>query len=365
MSKDERPIIIKRGPRAKASHHGGAWKLAYADFMTAMMAFFLLMWLLGSVNTATLSGIADYFKMPLRTALLGGKKTSEGANILQAGGPDITRADGDVRHGDDRSRPISENTSALPIRKDGAGAAHSMAMGRFHGQDHGHAVQRDKNSPYEDTKDDQAIDTSDMARLRDLQVKLENVFDANAALSQYRKQILMDITRDGLRIQIVDTQKRPMFATASAQVEPYMRDILREIGKALNGVPNSIMLSGHTDAQPYAGGEKGYSNWELSADRANASRRELIAGGMDEGKVTRVVGMASTQNLVRDNPFDATNRRITIFVLNRRAEKVMNGDDDKSMQVADQAGAGAAGVAQAAKQTQGPAGAAAHAPAGH
>jgi chemotaxis protein MotB len=151
--------------------------------------------------------------------------------------------------------------------------------------------------------------------------------EANPVLRQFKQQIRIDSTLMGLRIEIVDSQKRPMFATARDIVEPYMRDILREIGKTLNDVPNRIVVQGHTDAVQYAGGEKGYSNWELSADRANASRRELIAGGMDETKVLRVLGLASTQNLNKADPLDPENRRISIIVLNRKSEDALMRDD--------------------------------------
>ncbi|MBE8178593.1 OmpA family protein, partial [Leptospira borgpetersenii serovar Ballum] len=107
----------------------------------------------------------------------------------------------------------------------------------------------------------------------------------------------IDLVQEGLRIQIIDSQNRPMFKTGSAEVEPYMRDILRAIAPVLNGIPNKVSLSGHTDDFPYANGERGYSKWELSADRANASRRELVIGGLDDGKVLRVVGMAATMRL--------------------------------------------------------------------
>src|SRR6185312_3410440 len=126
-----------------------------------------------------------------------------------------------------------------------------------------------------------------------LKEKIEGAIDSRPALQGFKKQILLDITDEGLRIQIVDAQNRPMFALAKAELEPYTKEILDEIGVLLNDVPNKISLSGHTDANQYSNGEKGYSNWELSADRANASRRELIAGGMDENKIMRVVGLAS------------------------------------------------------------------------
>jgi chemotaxis protein MotB len=128
-----------------------------------------------------------------------------------------------------------------------------------------------------------------------------------------------------------------MFATARDVVEPYMRDILREIGHTLNDVPNRIIVQGHTDAAQYAGGEKGYSNWELSADRANASRRELIAGGMDEAKVMRVLGLASTQNLNKADPMDPENRRISIIVLNKKSEEALDHDDSTTTTLSDDA----------------------------
>jgi chemotaxis protein MotB len=297
-----RPIVIKRGGATKHPHHGGAWKLAYADFMTAMMAFFLLLWLLSSVNTAELAGIADYFKMPLKEALLGGKKVSEGSSIINGGGTDLSRTQGDATTAAGRRSP--NETAVNPVK-----------------------------------------DANDQERLRELKAKLEAAVASNPQLSPYKQNIRIEITPDGLRIQIVDTQNRPMFATASAMVEPYMQQILREIGKSLNDLPNHVMLSGHTDAQQYSGGEKGYSNWELSADRANASRRELIAGGMDENKVLRVVGVGSTQDLDRDNPLDPVNRRISIIVLNRQAEAAITRDEQMKTESIENKTGGATGVA--------------------
>jgi chemotaxis protein MotB len=182
------------------------------------------------------------------------------------------------------------------------------------------------------------LERRDQARLHDLQVKLMAAIEANPVLRQFRQQIRIDSTQQGLRIEIVDTQKRPMFALSSNNVEPYMRDILREIGKALNDVPNRIVVQGHTDATQYAGGEKGYSNWELSADRANASRRELISGGMDESKVLRVLGLASTQNLNKQDAFDPENRRISILVLNHKSEESMTREDMPATTITSNAG---------------------------
>ncbi len=136
--------------------------------------------------------------------------------------------------------------------------------------------------------------------------------------------MILDMTSEGLRIQIVDQQNRPMFQTGSAIVQPYMRTILRELGPLFNKLPNSLTISGHTDATQYARGERAYSNWELSADRANAARQELIAGGMDEAKVKRILGLSSSVSLVNDDPYAAVNRRISLVVLNQRSERRMD-----------------------------------------
>ena len=307
MSKDkDRAIVVKRAAPKKAGHHGGAWKLAYADFMTAMMAFFLLMWLLSSATTVQLRGIADYFNQPLKITLWGGDRSAEDSSILKGGGRDISTDQQGITRQTDGSITRAERTAA---RND------EDAVKQMQGE----------------------LERQEQVRLHDLQIKLMAAIEANPILRQFKQQIRIDSTLTGLRIEIVDSQKRPMFDTASDEVQPYMRDILREIGHTLNEVPNRIIVQGHTDAMQYAGGEKGYSNWELSADRANASRRELIAGGMDEPKVMRVIGMASTQNLNKTDPLDPENRRISILVLNKKSEDAMMHDDSTSTTLSDDA----------------------------
>ncbi|KVR73608.1 flagellar motor protein MotB [Burkholderia vietnamiensis] len=298
MSKSkDRAIVVKRVAPQKKGHHGGAWKLAYADFMTAMMAFFLLMWLLSSATPVQLKGIAEYFNTPLQAALFGsGDRSSQDSSIINGGGRDLSSVDAGTTRRTDGSTSLADR-----VAKKGEDTAQAQAQG--------------------------AIERREQARLHDLQIKLMAAIEANPTLRQFRQQIRIDSTLMGLRIEIVDSQKRPMFAMSSDNVEPYMRDILREIGKTLNDVPNRIIVQGHTDAVPYAGGEGGYSNWELSADRANASRRELIAGGMDEAKVLRVLGLASTQNLNKADPLDPENRRISVIVLNRKSEEALMRDD--------------------------------------
>ncbi|MBB5608843.1 MULTISPECIES: flagellar motor protein MotB [unclassified Janthinobacterium] len=275
-----RPIIVKRIKKTSGGHHGGAWKIAYADFVTAMMAFFLLMWLLGSTSKGDLNGISEFFKTPLKVAMAGGSGSGESNSVIQGGGQDFTRKDGEVRKG-------AESNQRKEYDLNSAKAALEREEGR---------------------------------RLQALKARIEATIDANPLLKKYKNQLLLDITSEGLRIQIVDEQNRPMFALANANLQPYTKEILHAIGSVLNEVPNRIGLSGHTDSTPYMS-DAGYSNWELSADRANASRRELIIGGMSEEKVLRVVGLGSAAHLDKLDPFNPINRRISIIVMNKRTEE--------------------------------------------
>jgi len=281
------PIIIKRVKKGGHAAHGGAWKIAYADFVTAMMAFFLLMWLLGSTAKGELQGIAAYFASPMKVAMQGGDGSGNSSSILPGGGSDLAKVHGQVKRADSDSTTSSRRMTV------------------------------------ESGKAEQA--RQDQMRIKALQAKIDAVITENARLKEFRSQIRIDLTPDGLQIQIVDDQNRPMFDSGSALVKPYMRDILREIGTALGGVENRISLAGHTDAAPYGNGDRGYSNWELSADRANASRRELVAAGMPDSKLGRVVGLAASDLLEPANPRAPINRRITITVLTREAEERLLG----------------------------------------
>lgn len=294
-----RPIIVKKVKKSGGGHHGGAWKIAYADFVTAMMAFFLLMWLLGSTARGDLQGIAEYFKTPLKVAMAGGSGSGDSSSIIQGGGRDLTRKEGQVTKNDmdpGPKRVYAPDTASMKAE----------------------------------------LARQEMQRLKALKQRIEEAIDARPTLKQFRRQMLLDITTEGLRIQIVDEQNRPMFDLAKAELQPYTKEILHEIGRALNDMPNRISLSGHTDAKPYASGEKGYSNWELSADRANASRRALVSGGMDETKVLRVVGLSSAVLFDKEDPFNPINRRISIIVMNKQAEESAS-KDGGSVEVSNEA----------------------------
>ena len=289
-SKKLQPIIIKRVKKGGHVAHGGAWKIAYADFVTAMMAFFLLMWLLGSTTDGDKKGIADYFQSPLKIALAGGSGSGDSNSVLKGGGESLTSTVGQVKKGDVEAQRNTINLHKLKAEQMRA----------------------------------------EVARLENLKQEIQQKMQSSEKLKEISSQIRLDMTRDGLRIQIVDDQNRPMFASGSATIAPYMKDLLRAIGSVLAEVPNRLTLEGHTDAQAFPGGDRGYSNWELSSDRANASRRELIMGGLADDRVLRVQGLASSQPFDEKDPLAPTNRRISIIVMNRDAEdRMFRTDPDK------------------------------------
>jgi chemotaxis protein MotB len=295
------PIIIKRVKKVSGGHHGGSWKIAYADFVTAMMAFFLLMWLIGSTAQGDLEGIAEYFQTPLKVALQGGSGSGDSSSVIQGGGTDLTRSTGQVQKSD---TPAPRQTINLQ-------AARAELQRR------------------------------EMQKLEDLKGRVEQAIEKNPALTQFKDQIKLEITLEGLQITVVDEQNRAMFDTGAAFVKDYTRNIMRAIGGLLNDVDNAISLAGHTDAAQYTSGERGYSNWELSADRANASRRELVAGGMNESKVLRVVGLGSSLPLYADDPLNPQNRRISLVVLNDRTERQIRGLPEPEEEVMTEADAAA------------------------
>ncbi len=277
----EQPIIIKKiKKKAGHGHHGGAWKIAYADFVTAMMAFFLLMWLLGSTDEATKKGISEYFQNPFSVSLNGGQGVGDRTAIIQGGGSDLTSKDvGQVHQGEDKppAEPAPEDIEKL-------------------------AEEQEKQ------------------KLEQLQKKIEEMVAANPKLVEFKDQIKLEVTPEGLKIQIIDAKNRPMFKLASSSIESYAQTILRELAPVINELPNKVSLNGHTDALPYPSNKSGYSNWELSSDRANVARFELTQGGLAEDKVLRVVGLASSIAYNAQNPNDPMNRRISIIVMNKKTE---------------------------------------------
>ena len=284
-SRSQRIVLRRKRPSHSTQKPSGSWKIAYADYMTAMMAFFLVMWLLSLVPKEDLKTIADYFRMPLMEAVRGG-------------GPSTDSRDNLIPEG---------NSSVMPEP-----ASSIIPGGAFSIIPHPDSARGDALSPG---------DAQDISRLENLMAEMDGLIKSDPVLKEYEPQLLLDMTPDGLRVQIVDRQNRPMFDLGNASIRKDLSIVLRALAPVFNELPNKITLSGHTDSIQYASGEREYSNWELSADRANAARRELVAGGMDEPKIKQVLGLSSTVSLIKDQPDAAVNRRISIVVLNQRAER--------------------------------------------
>ncbi|MDP3877083.1 MAG: flagellar motor protein MotB [Methylobacter sp.] len=280
---DQQPIIIKKIKKGGHAHHGGAWKLAYADFVTAMMAFFLLMWLLGTTTEPERKGIAEYFQDPFKASREDrGADVGDRTSIVQAGGADITSQDqGQVDKG---LTPEEKEPTAEEI--------------------------------------EQKAEALEKEKLENLKQKIQEKINTTAELNEFKDQIRLEITSEGLRILIVDAQNRPMYKLASAETEPQIKLILRALAPVINELPNKVSLNGHTDARPFPANQKKYTNWELSSDRANAARFELTQGGLAEEKILRVIGLSSSVPYsAATEPLDPINRRISIIVMNKKTEQ--------------------------------------------
>ena len=274
--KSTQPVVIKKVTKG-GGHHGGSWKVAYADFVTAMMAFFLLMWLLASANQEQKAAISEYFKNP-------------SAEIGTSPKPGPSGAEG----------PGGASTGVIDM---GGGAPLAAEQS---------AVSDSVETTSEESTEQQA-EKRFRDRIAEMLEELRELATRNEVLKQYQDQLLFDITTEGLRIQVLDKDNRPMFDVGSAALKPHTHEILREIAKVINEVPAPVSITGYTDGRPLD--RAGYSNWELSTERANAARRALAAGGMQEGKVSRVVGLAASQLFNSVDPLDPTNRRVSITVL--------------------------------------------------
>lgn len=285
MADDKKqPIVIKKIVKG-GGHHGGAWKVAYADFVTAMMAFFLLLWLLGISDEDMRGGISEMFKNPSPLIGPGGTSTS----MIKLGGTkEIPHGEGDKMMKQAKIEKIDDVVS-----------------------DEKEQIEKEK------------------VVLDQLLVKLKDTIENSEILKDFKDQMLLEVIPEGLRIQIIDKEKRPMFSSGSEKLKPYTRVILQEVAKTIaDNAKNKISITGHTDDSAFGKGiieyetvdgevlRKQYSNWELSADRANAARRELVKGGMPVEQIGRVVGLASTVLFDKD-PRNPINRRISIIVLNK------------------------------------------------
>jgi chemotaxis protein MotB len=308
-SRNERPIIIvKKRKKRGHEHHGGAWKVAYADFVTAMMAFFLVMWLVTAVSKEQRAAMFDYFKNP---SMESGKSAKPAPGQMGPGGASTSPIN--LHGGLDALRP------SIPKPKDIAGPSAAVVSHSDKNQD---GSPRAVPSLLQPTAEQLATaqQEAEHKQLESLMAELREAVSKSQALEPFKDQLLLDITPEGVRIQIVDAQNRPMFDVGSARLRDYTVAILRELAPYLDSVPNRISLTGHTDIRPYPS-TNGYTNWELSADRANAARRALTAGGLPDTKIARVVGLSSSVLFDKQDPQNPINRRISIVVMTKQAEE--------------------------------------------
>lgn len=269
-SQPEVKVVVKKKKGGHGAAHGGAWKIAYADLVTALMSFFLLMWLLNNSSSNVKAGLAGYFQQG--EAFF---QTAEGKAILEAHGKGIL--------------PGGRGLSPLP--GEGAGA--------------------NATSPEAQEKELEAMERTAQA--------ITAAFAEDQLLQAFQDQISMDFTAEGLRIQIQDKAAQVLFDSGSSKLKPHTLAILKEIAQELGKLPNHVVIGGHTDSAQYAG--QAYTNWELSAERATAARRVLESSGLRPGQVRRVVGYADTIPLEGKDPKDPQNRRISIVVLSSETER--------------------------------------------
>ena len=287
MSDDERPIIIKKIKKSgEHGHHGGAWKIAYADFVTAMMAFFLLMWLLNATTQEQRRGIANYFD-PMTIA----EHKGGGDGVM--GGQSVSSDQGASKNA----------TSTITIQE-------SKPVEKGEG---GRTVQ----TKIQETDDDAII--NEEKNFQSVKEELQKAVENNPEMKEWLKNLMIDETPEGLRIQIIDQQDKSMFPSGSSEMYDHTKKLLQQVSMIIQKVPNKISISGHTDAAPY--NAKNYTNWELSSDRANACRRVLEDQGVPDHRFSSVVGRESRDLFVKDDPFAPQNRRISIMLLRQHPQK--------------------------------------------
>jgi len=285
MADQLQPIIIKKVKKSGGGHGGGAWKIAYADFVTAMMAFFLLLWLLNSVTQEQLEGISNYFA-PVSTS----KSTSGSGGIL--GGKTLGEQGAMEQSA---SRPSV--TVDLPPPKSGATDLQTN-------QDAG--ATQDNLEQLQQQKEEQ--------QFQEAEKSLNTAIQGIPQLKDLAKSLLIDDTPEGLRIQLVDQEGLAMFPSGASDMYLHTRKVLELVAKVINKMPQKIAISGHTDATKFVNGS-GYGNWELSADRANDARRVLRELDVPDDRIARVVGRAATDPLMPEDPTNARNRRLSIVLL--------------------------------------------------
>ncbi len=321
----ERPIIVKKVKKGEHAHHGGAWKVAYADFVTAMMAFFLLLWLLNVTTDEQKKGVADYFSpASVSRSLSGAGGVLGGRTIIEDGGkissfglptmivgPASEKSDQPDQPQYDQKYEDSHQPPPAP----------GQQGDRF--PDPAEANKGAGQQPQLGAIDPQQIDAEaarerlqqlEADNFREVEMQIRQAIQSNPQLAELSKQIVFDNTPEGFRIQLVDEDQSSMFPSGSAQMSEKARRLMQQVAQAVAKLPNKLAISGHTDAQPFRG-NGAYSNWELSADRANAARRAMIEANVPPERIRQVTGNADQDPMIKDNPLDPRNRRIAILLL--------------------------------------------------
>jgi len=266
---DEQSIIIKRLNKCPHVAHGGAWKIAFADFMTATAAFFLMLWVLGGTNDEEMKAIAEFFRNP---------------TVIESSPMSLVE-----------SKEAGQTSDAM------------IDMGGF------------KDAPKgKEGNEDGSGQAQELAQMELLKQQLEQKIDQSPSLQELKEQLKIEVTPNGLQVQILDDRRRPMFGTGVDVPKDYAAKLLKEVGTVLASTDKPISIAGHTDSSGYHSSSE-YTNWELSADRANAARRLLLGGGVDAKRIAQVVGLADTIPFDAENPYNPRNRRISIIVLNKKA----------------------------------------------
>lgn len=319
--RDKGTVIVRRNEVVESGHHGGAWKVAYADFVTAMVAFFLLMWLLNATTQEQKRGLADYFSPTSHLATapsgsgapLGGlTPNSAGAMTSDRGAIEITKTQPyPVTDEDDTGdMPAEQEPSKVP----GTAARPSASDGGARAG----AKPNEAKSPREGDKQIEA-ERRERREFEHAASQIRAAVAADPGLADVAKQLAIDITPEGLRIQLLDADRTPMFNTGSSALNDKARAVLAKISPMLLKMPEAVAIAGFTDSAQYRGNEK--TNWDLSSERANVTRRLLVEAGLPETRIRSVTGNADREPLIADDPMAAANRRIAIVLLRDRAVK--------------------------------------------
>ncbi len=326
MSEEQvQPIIVKKVIQG-GGHHGGAWKVAYADFVTAMMAFFLLLWLLNVTTDEQKKGIADYFAPSSVSrsqsgsgGIMGGQTMSkDGARIGDAAAPTVVVEITPPRVRDSgEADKEQEDEPEENEHKKKTGEENDGDLNKGKNEETETEREKFKEPTQEELREKLAQD--EQKAFEQAEQELREVMEDSSEFEELKRHLIVDNTPEGLRIQIVDQDGRSMFPSGSAEMHGHTQKILEQVSKVVATMPNNLSITGHTDSVPFRSGGQKYGNWELSSDRANASRRSLMDSGIPAVRIARVSGLADTEPLISEDPAHPSNRRISIVLLRRAA----------------------------------------------